>query len=97
MSKQEQAKYYLKAKKEKQLHAQQYPNWSAVHNYVCCTRHMASHYGTADETNCCYYKCIFKKMIKKEKSVCLLMSDVLCSRRVKKGGMTGAKGSPPPL
>lgn len=56
MSKQEQAKYYLKAKKEKQLHAQQYPNWSAVHNYVCCTQHMALHYSTADETNRCYYK-----------------------------------------
>lgn len=34
MSKQEQAKYYMMAKKEKQLHAQRYPNWSAVHNYV---------------------------------------------------------------
>lgn len=34
MSKPEQAKYYMMAKKEKQLHAQQYPNWSAVHNYV---------------------------------------------------------------
>lgn len=34
MSKQEQAKYYMMAKKEKQQHAQQYPNWSAVHNYV---------------------------------------------------------------
>lgn len=81
MSKQEQAKYYLKAKKEKQLHAQQYPNWSAVHNYVCCTQHTASHY--SDE---------------KEKSVCLLMLlNLLRLCRVKKGGMTGAKGSPPPL
>lgn len=39
MSKQEQAKYYMMAKKEKQLHAQQYPNWSAVHNYVRSPTH----------------------------------------------------------
>lgn len=39
MSKQEQAKYYMMAKKEKQQHAQQYPNWSAVHNYVRVPTH----------------------------------------------------------
>lgn len=39
MSKQEQEKYYMMAKEEKQLHAQQYPNWSAVHNNVRAPTH----------------------------------------------------------
>lgn len=35
LSREEQAKYYELARKERQLHMQLYPGWSARDNYVC--------------------------------------------------------------
>lgn len=36
LSREEQAKYYELARKERQLHMQLYPGWSARDNYVSC-------------------------------------------------------------
>lgn len=35
LTKEEQAKYFVAAEKERILHALQHPNWSFKHNYVC--------------------------------------------------------------
>lgn len=39
LTREEQAKYYELARKERQLHMQLYPSWSARDNYVSAVRH----------------------------------------------------------
>lgn len=41
MTRKQQAKYYEEAKRERAIHAQLYPDWSAKDNYVCarCSSH----------------------------------------------------------
>lgn len=43
LSREEQAKYYELARKERQLHSQLYPGWSARDNYVSEPRVQAEH------------------------------------------------------
>uniref|UniRef100_A0A4W4H8D6 HMG box domain-containing protein n=1 Tax=Electrophorus electricus TaxID=8005 RepID=A0A4W4H8D6_ELEEL len=48
LSREEQAKYYELARKERQLHSQLYPGWSARDNYTACGSPTSSHCSMLD-------------------------------------------------
>uniref|UniRef100_A0A3B3SQM1 Lymphoid enhancer-binding factor 1 n=1 Tax=Paramormyrops kingsleyae TaxID=1676925 RepID=A0A3B3SQM1_9TELE len=54
LSREEQAKYYELARKERQLHMQLYPGWSARDNYVSMSRTVQSSAGTGQRMKTAY-------------------------------------------
>uniref|UniRef100_A0ACB8EJC6 Uncharacterized protein n=1 Tax=Sphaerodactylus townsendi TaxID=933632 RepID=A0ACB8EJC6_9SAUR len=46
LSREEQAKYYELARKERQLHMQLYPGWSARDNYVSALKSLMTEFGS---------------------------------------------------
>uniref|UniRef100_A0A8C5A1X3 Transcription factor 7 like 1b n=1 Tax=Gadus morhua TaxID=8049 RepID=A0A8C5A1X3_GADMO len=55
LSREEQAKYYELARKERQLHSQLYPGWSARDNYVSGTPPQSEHFSIRNKKQCVQY------------------------------------------